>query len=62
MAAPQVTGTVALILAAKTLGRRPKPGQVAAQLKRTATPGDSPTIYGHGRLNAGAALTTPAAR
>jgi serine protease len=61
MAAPQVTGTVALMLAAKTLGKRPTPDQIAAQLKRTATPrpGD---IYGAGRLNAGAALTAPAAR
>jgi serine protease len=60
MAAPQVTGTVALMLAAKTLGRRPTPGQVAAQLKRTATAGGG--VYAAGRLNAGAALTTPVAR
>ena len=55
-----MTGTVALMLAAKTLGRRPTPGQVAAQLKHTATAGGG--VYGSGRLNAGAALTTPAAR
>ena len=65
MAAPQVTGTVALMLAAKTVGTRPTPGKVAKQLKRTATDIGAPGVdatYGSGRLNAAAALTTPVAR
>ena len=37
MAAPHVTGTVALMLAARTLGKSPTPAGVARRLKQTAT-------------------------
>jgi serine protease len=64
MAAPHVTGTVALMLGARSLGRSPTPAAVARRLKQTATDlgaaGTDP-FYGSGLLNAAAAVGTPPA-
>ena len=63
MAAPQVTGTVALLLAARTLGRSPTPAAVGRHLRATArdlgVPGPD-RRYGAGLLDAASALTVPA--
>jgi serine protease len=65
MAAPHVTGTVALMLAAGTLGASPTPAAVARRLKETVrdlgAPGADP-FYGSGLVNAAAAVGVPAAR
>ncbi|WP_354700744.1 protease [Paraconexibacter sp. AEG42_29] len=59
MAAPHVTGTIALMLAARTLGENPTPEAIAGRLKATARdlgyrgPDRS---YGAGLLDAAAAL------
>ena len=62
MAAPHVTGVVALLLGARVLGDDPTPREVGAHLRRTARdlgrPGPDRT-YGAGLLDAGAALTPP---
>jgi serine protease len=62
MAAPHVTGTIALMLGAGTLGRSPSPVQVGLRLAATARdlgrPGPD-RRYGAGLLNAGAALIAP---
>jgi serine protease len=58
MAAPHVTATAALILAAGILGRRPSPAQITARLKVTARKLGGPqdqALYGAGLLDAGAA-------
>jgi serine protease len=66
MAAPEVSGTAALIIASRVLGRHPSPDQVLARLEQTATPlgGTQPNSdYGYGLVNAGAAtapVLTPA--
>ena len=62
MAAPQVTGTVALLLAARTLGRSPTPAAVGRQLRATARDLGAPgpdRRYGAGLLDAAGALTLP---
>jgi serine protease len=62
MAAPHVTGTVALMLAAGTLGPDPSPAAVGLRLAATARdlgrPGPD-RRYGAGLLDAGAALNDP---
>jgi serine protease len=62
MAAPHVTGTIALMLGAGTLGADPTPVEVGLRLAGTARdlgrPGPD-RRYGAGLLNAGAALTAP---
>jgi serine protease len=59
MAAPHVTGAVALLLASRTLGPDVRPGMVAKRLRDTArdlgTPGRD-RFYGSGLLDAAAAL------
>ncbi len=59
MAAPHVSGTAALVIASKRLGRRPTPLAVERHLEATARdagrPGHDPR-YGNGLLDAAAAL------
>jgi serine protease len=60
MAAPHVTGAVALMLAARTLGARPSPATVAARLRATARdlgPPGFDGFYGAGLLDAARALS-----
>lgn len=63
MAAPHVSGTAALVIASRLLGRRPSPEAIEARLKATARdlgiPGPD-NNYGAGLIDA-AAATTPAA-
>jgi serine protease len=63
MAVPHVTGTIALLLGAKTLGVRPSPEAIKTRLETTArdlgTPGYD-QLYGWGLLNAAAATAPPA--
>jgi serine protease len=59
MAAPHVSATAALIIATGRIGKNPKPGQVAAQLRNTARdlgPDGYDTRYGHGLIDAAEAL------
>ena len=59
MAAPHVSATAALIIATGRLGKSPKPGRVAAHLRRTARdlgPDGYDTRYGHGLIDAAGAL------
>jgi serine protease len=59
MAAPHVTGVVALMLGAGTLGRSPSPEAIERHLKATALDLGAPgpdRFYGAGLLDAGAAL------
>jgi serine protease len=62
MAAPHVSGVVALLLGARILGANPTPEAVEARLKATArdlgTPGPD-RYYGAGLVDATAALTAP---
>jgi serine protease len=62
MAAPHVTGVIALMIGARILGADPSPERVQARLKATArdlgTPGRD-QYYGSGLLDATAALTAP---
>jgi serine protease len=58
MATPHVTATVALIIAAHILGRKPTVAQITARLKATARPLGGPqdhTDYGAGLLDAATA-------
>jgi len=62
MAAPHVTGVVALMLAAGTLGAHPTPEAVEQRLEATARDLGAPgpdRRYGAGLLDAAAALTAP---
>jgi serine protease len=62
MAAPHVTGVVALMLGAGTLGSRPAPEVVQARLQATARdlgPPGPDRWYGAGLVDATAALTAP---
>jgi subtilisin family serine protease len=64
MAAPHVSGVVALMLGAGTLGAHPAPEAVEARLKATARDLGAPgpdRYYGAGLVDATAALTAPAA-
>ena len=59
MAAPHVTGTIALMLAARTLGAAPSPDAVARRLKASALdlgPAGADRAYGAGLLDSAAAL------
>jgi serine protease len=63
MAAPHVTGVVALLLAARTLGADPSPEAVEGRLKATARDLGAPgpdRYYGAGLVDATAALSAPA--
>ncbi|HEY8466303.1 MAG TPA: S8 family serine peptidase [Solirubrobacterales bacterium] len=62
MAAAHVTGTVALVLASRAIGKSPKPKDVERHLECTAQPlGPAPfdPAYGHGLLDAAAATSGP---
>jgi serine protease len=62
MAAPHVTGVVALMLAARTLGREPTPAAVERRLETTARDLGAPgpdRYYGAGLVDATAALAAP---
>jgi serine protease len=64
MAAPHVTGVVALLLGARILGADPTPEAVEARLKATARDLGAPgpdRFYGSGLVDATAALTAPLA-
>ena len=64
MAAPHVTGVVALLLGARILGADPTPEAVEARLKATARdlgPPGPDRSYGAGLVDASAALTAPLA-
>jgi serine protease len=59
MAAPHVSATAALVIATERLGKHPKPGRVAAHLRRTSRdlgPDGYDSRYGHGLVDAAAAL------
>jgi serine protease len=59
MSAPHVSGTAALVVASKVLGRRPSPRAVEQHLERTARDLGLPgfdTRYGYGLVDAAAAL------
>ena len=59
MATPHVTGLAALIIASGRLGRNPAPGAVQRLIERTARdigPPGFDTAYGHGLIDAAAAL------
>src|SRR3954471_7328102 len=63
MAAPHVTGVVALLLGTKVLGARPSPDAVAKRLERTARDLGAPgpdRYYGWGLVDAAAAMKPPA--
>jgi serine protease len=62
MAAPEVAGAAALVIASHVLGPDPMPAQVLRRLERTATPlpvgATVPNLrYGYGLVDAGAATT-----
>jgi serine protease len=63
MAAPHVSGTAALVIASRLLGRRPSPEAIEARLKATARdlgiPGPD-NNYGAGLIDAAAATAPPA--
>jgi serine protease len=59
MAAPHVSAIAALLIATQRLGKHPQPGRVAARLRETARdlgPEGYDTRYGHGLVDAAAAL------
>jgi serine protease len=63
MAAPEVAGVAALVIASGVIGRHPTPDQVLARLEATAQPlgGTKPNVnYGYGMVDAGAATAPPA--
>jgi serine protease len=63
MAAPEVAGVAALVIASRLLGKQPSPQNVLTQLEQTADPiGDAKPNqnYGYGLLDAGAATAPPA--
>jgi serine protease len=62
MAAPHVTGVIALMLGAGILGKDPSPERIAARLRATARdlgPPGRDRFYGSGLLDATAALSAP---
>jgi serine protease len=61
MAAPHVSAIAALLIGTKLLGEHPRPGRVAAHLRETARdlgPAGYDSRYGHGLVDAAAALST----
>ena len=59
MAAPHVSAITALVIATERLGKHPKPGRVAAHLRQTSRdlgPDGYDSRYGHGLVDAAAAL------
>ena len=59
MAAPHVSGTAALVIASGRLGTNPTPNAISSHLRRTARdlgPDGFDTRYGHGLVDAAAAL------
>jgi serine protease len=61
MATPEVSATVALVIASGVVGSHPSPAAILARLEQTATPlgGSQPNAYyGYGLVNAGAATAT----
>jgi serine protease len=59
MATPHVAGLAALIIASRRLGRHPAPEAVQRLIERTARdigPPGFDTAYGHGLVDAAAAL------
>ncbi len=63
MSAPHVSGTAALVIASRLLGRRPSPDAVEARLKATARDlgiAGPDNNYGAGLVDAAAATTPPA--
>ena len=64
MAVPHVSGTIALMLGARTLGARPSPEAITSRLESTARdlgPPGYDQLYGWGLLNAAAATAPRAA-
>ena len=62
MAAPEVAGAAALVIASGVIGRHPTPDQVLRRLEETAQPLGSHVPnndYGYGLLDAGAATAPP---
>ena len=62
MAAPEVSGAAALVVASRVLGPDPTPAQVLRRLEATATPlpvgATAPSFrYGYGLVDAGAATS-----
>ena len=61
MAAPHVSAIAALLIATQRLGKNPRPGRVASQLEQTARDLGAEgydSRYGHGLVDAAAALAT----
>jgi serine protease len=61
MAAPHVSAIAALLIGTELLGEHPRPGRVASHLQRTARdlgPDGYDSRYGHGLVDAAAALAT----
>ena len=61
MAAPHVSAIAALLIGTKLLGEHPRPGRIAAHLRKTARdlgPAGYDDRYGHGLVDAAAALST----
>ena len=59
MAAPHVSAIAALLIATQRLGKNPRPGRVASQIRQTARdlgPEGYDTRYGHGLVDAAGAL------
>jgi serine protease len=59
MAAPHVSATAALVIASGVIGKRPSPDKIKQRLQKTATDLGATGFdrrYGHGLLNAGAAV------
>jgi serine protease len=59
MASPHVAGLAALIISSRRLGRNPRPAAVQRHIERTAQDAGPPgfdTSYGHGLIDAAAAL------
>jgi hypothetical protein len=52
MASAHVSGVAALVIAARTAGRKPTPRQLARRLRCTARAAEPRRFYGSGRLDA----------
>jgi serine protease len=65
MAAPHASAAAALVIASGVVGRRPTPREIEDRLKATAIDAGAPgfdSLYGYGRLDAGAATDPARAR